>query len=37
MCKNQEYNKALTAKKSADCTILFKDQDTLIEQSVFLI
>ena len=29
-------NKALTARESADCTIL-KDRDTLIEQSVILL
>jgi len=31
------YNKALSARKSVDCIIPLKDQDTLIEQSVILI
>jgi len=33
---NFEDNKALTARKSADCTIPLKDQDTLIEQPVII-
>ena len=41
MYKNQvEFwgdNEALTARKFSECTIPFKNQDTLIEQSVILL